>query len=485
MQRLFDPNEAPKGWTQSNTSPEITGAYAPEAPWFFNESGTSAKSMRRVSRKYTDDLGIEKTEDLFIEVGLVFVFHGLVGLFSSVDMAPNTNTPTLGVLGQYSVAEIMYRKRDTRQVDHYVDPFPDEHGQYHNWYEDSVRTQRYVIGSQQVAVDWDVTRGLWVRAWLSYDCWRSGAQYWVIGCDDDFPLPPDAVPPVYVENNTHDIRYSFLRPEDQVPQHEDHYEGRWIGTYDKVWLICGPQENTPDMKFLVGYGRSSDKGAYFSGISDPEDPYFYHWDSLDVWVHSLDLRSLVVTGYMHFDSLNVEDDNSMNHMSDKRELSGSNMYDPTDPQWARMWYASEKLTFGDFSTIMGWDRGVMESWPEEDLGTMTSPIKMETKSYQAATSTANDAGEHWVPKLDTFFHDMGFTPITRLERQLAHGYFLDANRCYREGCFLSNYKKEWILSYRFKDENTGEMVIENKTYPEGDIGSVVGGGSKFWPGGVV
>ena len=480
MQRLFDPNDAPKGWTQSNTSPEIEGAYEPEAPWFFNEPGTHAKSMRRVARQWTDDLGIEKTEDLFIEVSMVFTYAGLIGIFSKVDMDPNTHSPSVGTPGQYIVTETMYRKRDTRLVDRYVDPIADDHGQKHNWYEDSVRAQRTVTGSQQVAVDWDPDRGVWVRAWLNFNCWRMGAQYWVIGCDNDFPVDP-----TFVHPNTGIIRTSLLRPPGQVPQHEDHFESSWIGTFDKVWLICGPQENTPDMKFLVGYGRSSDKGAYFTGIVDPDNPYFYHWDSLDVWLHYLDLRSSVVAGYMYFDSITVEDDETITHMKDKRELSGSNMYDPTDGKWARMWYVSDKTIVGYFESFMGWQRATKNSWPEVDLGTMTAPIKMGTKSYQGAPSTANDNGEYWVPKIDSFFHDMGFARKAGMERERPHQYLLDVEHCYREGCFLSNYKKEWILSYRYKDENTGETVTENKVYPEGDISSVVGGGTKFWPGGLV
>ena len=476
MQKMYDPDECPTGWSECGVSSPPEGAYAPETPWFFKEDGTEARAMRRVSRKFTDDLGTEKTEDLFVQVSCTLNFYGLTGAFHFTDQDPTTHSSGMACLGQVVVSERMFRQRKHQHVDDFLIS-----GDYHHWLEDRIATSRTLAGAVQVAVDWDAERGEWVRGWLEYECSRAGYQDWNIGNDNDFPKTP---PATYTYNNTGVVR----RPADgqSTQPGKDHVENTWISCRELVYLVIGTRMDAPDVKIFVGYGRTSTQSAYFGHI-DPDDTFFYHWDSFDVFLHYCDLRSRMVTGYMYWDSIDIEKDDydHMKHRTDKREILGKTIVDPSDSTVARMLYTSDKTDMGSFDYNFGFTVGAKNTWPDSDIGTENAPQELTMKSYQAAPTTANNAGEHWVPTLDQFYTKLSqSSPMTRYERQRTHKYFLDAGKCYREGTFLCNEKKNHLISYVYKDENAGVNVIDNYLDPEGDLASIVGG-TMYYPGGIV
>jgi hypothetical protein len=245
MRRMADSQTNPLGWVFRTASAALNKGYAPDTPWFFNESGTQARAMRRQLVEYTDDLGVDRSEDNFVEMIMRFVPQSYTANFE--DLSADAL-----VANKITMVETMWRVHDSQ----WTDVIADAYGVYHLWEENWVEGKWWSQGKHKVAVDWDSDRSVWVYAWLEFSTYHGIQQQWSYGIDPNGTNHPN-------NGNTQGKRY----PPNSVPNFMDHAPMVALGATDFVYLLIGTNPITPDLKFYLGWGLQRKKTRGFtSGI---------------------------------------------------------------------------------------------------------------------------------------------------------------------------------------------------------------------------
>jgi len=460
--KLLKDEQNPNGWMLIATSYELEGSYAPDAPWFFNEEGTMAKTIKRSERIYTDELGEERTEDKYVEVTMTYTPSVNNALFYDTDES-----------GQNTITYWQTCDRFSDRI--WYDP------DGHKWSEDGTNFTIFTRGTVRVAVDWDTDAYDWVYGFLDVDCGRTGSQYWTVGVDGAGEPNP--------KNTGSHVGYRY--PPSDVPFIDDHTEQVWLGAKENVYLLVGPDSANPDLKFYLGWGLIGSKSMMFGGSPQDQDWTFAFWDSIDVHLHHLDLRSKLIVGYVRYDSYHYDDAvTQVYYYNEKMEIYGNDFNVPvqTGSVIARNTSAQENLVNGDAG--VGWTRAQKDAWASVNVAQ-----EIVCSTFQNRWSTINDDHALWEPDFKSFYY-MGFwqpagaaefgVENTFFRRRELNDYLIHPDRCYREGVFATNEENQTLFSFKYValDDKGATQNIATHLYPEGDLGALVSG-DQYHQGGPV
>jgi hypothetical protein len=465
MEELADSQSNPNGWVFRAASYQLDNGFAPDTPWFFNEDGTQARTMRRRTMVYTDANGEDREEQTFVELVMQYTPVSHTGLFYDLDDQLNNRMTTF---------QEMWRQSDHTWIDP-EDQFHD--GVYHKWKENSASGTVFTIGNHKVAVDWSIDDGAWVYGWFDVYNARSVQQFWTDGDDPGGTSHPN--------NSRHD---GNQYPATGVPFFGDHTAGVYLGCNDHVNLLIGTNLQNPALKFYLGWGLIGTKSMMLGGGPTEEDPYFYFWDSIDVFLHHVDLRSKMIVGYVRYDSILYDYTLTANlsYYYEKMEVGGKNFDTPVLKGDIYNRFTSEVVDLGYIFDNIGWTYAEMQDWEKVDVGTEEDPQRIEAYTYQDVQITKNDDESIWEPSFKTFYKGAFWTSLENayLWRRQINDYVMRVDYCYREGVFASNEKDHSILSFVYPDNNGGEEQTQTQMWPEGDLGALVGG-NQFHPGGPI
>lgn len=457
MQKLAE-TTYPEGWVNVGAFSCGDFAVPPETPWFFNELGTEARTMRRAMKEHTNEASEALTEMTFHECRFSCLPSTNIGSFikeEPSDLNTFTWTETIERLGV-----------------EWLDPIGAARygGTPHNWHEDHLLCNESMTGRTKVAVDWDLGTSKWVYGWITSACYRNQWQFWTKGTDpaNSSDYAGEAYPP------------------DEPPAPGDHTPSVWVGCSEVVKFVIGNKFASPYLEMIIGWGRAGSKSAMISGIEDSEDPYLYFWDSLDVHLHFVDLRDYVMAGYVHYDQLMLNDDDTVAWAYEKVEYGGHQIEQPYAEGKMFMRWQSDTTTFFSWFQLIGWTREQMEDWPETDY-----EFENQVTTYDMRWSNANVGEALWEPDFRSFYTDgdnlwtKEGVENTYFRRHGPSGLLYHVDRCPRDGVYGSTEKGQHMVCYRFLDVNSLSMATAQLLEPEGDIGAIVGGGDQFTPGGVV
>lgn len=458
-------DNTPDGWEKIATSLADTGSYPPETPWFWNELGTAARTIRRRTETFTNEEGESKTQDQHVELGFTFNPTNKTGSFVSY-------------INQ--VSQIQYSETVSKTHPTWTDMVADQWGLYHDWQEDWLEWEGTQTGRIKVAVDWSNDLNAWVYGWFDVDDRRRANQYWTVGID-----------PMGMQHTNYGSHAGTAYPpsDPYVPQIRDHTESQWLGIDERRSLLIGRTATNPLLKFVVGYGQSGTKSAY-DGLPDGEDTAFYYWESFDVHIHHADLRSMLIVGLIRFDQMLVNDVTAglTYHYEENEMGSVESEWSFTEADFFSSYTA--EIEEWDWPWI-GFDRATMEDWPE------AYEEAWSVSDYQGEWGTANDNEDIFSPDikdyyLSALFHPTGPTPDgTTIEnpqfrRRTLNDIFLHPDRCYREGQFSSAENNSQLVTFEFQNRATREMEVATRLYPvDDDLSNLTKGGTKFNGGGTI
>jgi len=472
MEALADSQYNPNGWVFRSASYVLDQGYAPDTPWFFNEDGTQARTMRRRKIVFTDAAGQDREEDSFIEMLMNYspVSHNVV--FLDIEIGSDYCPVDTGG-NQIAVWEQIFRGTEEPWTD--VEPGPG--GVVHNWEEDWVSYALFMQGDHKVAVDWDDVRGAWVYAWLNYDCHFGVQQFWTLGVDTGGPSPNTG--------NTQGQKY----PPSDFDSFGDHTPWVGLGSNQKIKLNIGYTITDIALSFYLGWGLIGTKSMMLGGGPTEEDPYFYFWDSIDTFIHHVDLRSKLIVGYVRYNNIlyDYETTADLTTYSEKMEVGGKNFDIPVNTGDIYNRFTEEVVNLGYIFSMMGWTTVERDAWADADLGvSVAEPEQIEGRTYQGVPMNVNDDASIWEPAWRTFFKGAYWTDLENpyLQRPEVNHYFMHPTYCYREGVFASNEKDHTVLSLIYPDTNNGEEKVHTQLWPDGDLGALVGG-DRFHTGGPI
>lgn len=455
-----------------------TIAYFAESPWFFNTNGTSARTMRRSQKTYIDEGGTDRIDDVWIEYTFNLSTSSNEGIFKNLGF-DDSDIP-------FTYTESIEKKHPL-----WTDLEPDGVGLYHDWQEDHVFSNVVLIGHIKVAVDWSFENETWIYTWIKYLLGRWHSQYFTVGIDPPIlEVPPD--PTNYSNLGSHDgKRY----PPSDDKSRDDHTETQWIEIKETVSLEFGEKYNKIDYSFVIGWGFvGSDSfitGQPYSlgGEPEEENSEFRYYDSFDVWIHHIDLRTKLISGYVNYTSAQ-RIENDINYTESHKEWTGVSILMPFTGGYLFMQHDTSVVTYPSSEYLMGFTRSAMESWPEEYIDSYTRT------NYTGAFSNDNDNEEIFAPSFKDFYANDVFTvpanantpPETeRFEKRVIMDYLMATpyrDRNNRIGIFNSTEKNEHIVNYEFFDETINDIGVANLIIPEEEIDQVTGV-SKNYPGGVI
>jgi hypothetical protein len=455
-----------------------TVALFAETPWFFNTEGTSARTMRRSQKTYIDEGGTERVDDVWIEYTFNISTFSNRGIFNNLGF-DDKNIP------------FIYTESIEKTHPEWTDLEPDGVGLYHDWQEDHVISNIDLTGYVKVAVDWSFEKEAWVYAWIKYVISRRHAQYFTVGVDPPvLEVPPD--PTNYSNIGLHDgKRY----PQSSDKSEGDHTETEWISINEVVTLEFGKKYNEIDYSFIIGWGFvGSDSfitGQPYSqrGETQQKNNNLRYVDSFDVWIHHVDLRTKLISGYVNYTSAQ-KIGNDMSYTESHKEWSGVGEQMPFTGGYLFMQHDTPVSIYSSSEYFIGFSRAAMETWPEEYTDSYTRT------NYTGALSTDNDNEEIFAPSFKDFYVNDVFTvpanaispPETeRFEKRVIMDYLMATpyrGRNNRIGIFCSTESDEYITNYEFFDEAIGNIGVAELLLPLKEIKEVTGV-SKNYPGGVI
>lgn len=450
-----------------------------ETPWFFNTDGTSARTMRRSKKTYTDEGGTDRVDDVWIEYTFNISTFSNMGIFNNLGFDDN-NIP------------FIYTENIEKTHPTWTDLEPDGVGLYHEWQEDIVISDIDLTGEIKIAVDWSFENKAWVYMWIKYVISRRHAQYFTVGIDPPvLEVPPD--PTNYSNFGSHDgKRY----PPSPNSSEGDHTETEWISINEVVTLESGKKYDKIDHSFVIGWGfvgtDSFITGQPYSqnGETQQKNNQLRYIDSFDVWVHHVDLRTKLISGYVNYTSAQKIGDD-ISYTESHKEWSGVGENMPFTGGYFFMQHDTPVTVYPSPSSgyAIGFTRTVMETWPEELQDSYTRT------NYTGALSTDNDNEEIFAPSFKDFYANDVFTvpanaispPETeRFEKRTIMDYLMAMpyrGRNNRIGVFGSTESDEHITNYEFFDETIGNIGVAELLLPFKEIKGVTGV-SKNYPGGV-
>lgn len=444
----------PDGWVMLGAFPQQLNAYAPETPWFFNESCTEARTVRRTSKTFDDGSGVEVTEDVFIEymvrITLSEVFKN--ALFTNLGLDPTHRF------------DYLERTEKYRQSWLYNDD-PDE-----EWQEDIIETRVTCDGKMLVAVDYDGDQLL--RGFIEQDATRAFYQYWMlgVGANNSGRVDGEMVP----------------RTEAGIlinPLPGEHRTGPWITAIDYMILhVLNVATNTPVMRHYIQYIAAMSQTMFSTGIDDNADRILYFWEGLFSYLHFLDMREPMLVGasdgvsnyYGGYPNYHHAD---LTYREWMQGDSSNHPYVGTDRQHAFSMYME---SMADNLVWWAWDRTEMLSWPT----TISQTVSRIT--YRGGWLDPN-AGEalyqpYFWDNMRAWYQNLEMAPKLRIW-PLDH--MLGGPNTYKEnGVFGVDEKGNCLAHYEYEDPETAEPMIASGLLPDGNLAEAMSYGDKFSPGGV-
>jgi len=269
IQSIKKDDENPDGWEIINSlgfqilaGQNTDVATKHLSPWFFNELGTQARTMRLTERRFTDEGGTGKNRFVWSEYTFVLQINNGVatGYFHN--------------LGVDTKDKIVFTDKADKESSTWTDPVSND------WREDHIAIEVTNIGFLKFAVDWDVNKGHWVYGWINYDNSCLIEQYWSYGLSGANLGDRNGYqdPPGYTGKGNH------------TPQ-------SWLGLYDRVSIEVGKNREDIDFKLYVGVTILGSE-AEFLGDNDPSDTDINFISSYNLYLHHMDLRSGLFAGYI-------------------------------------------------------------------------------------------------------------------------------------------------------------------------------------------
>lgn len=435
-----------------------------DSPWFFRPDGKQGKCVRRMIKTFDDGQGNSKQQSVFAEYTVnLIVYEGNVrASYDSVGLADTGFTHT--------ETSVKAHPTWTNVADIY--------GLTHQWQEDSVIQSMTHTGSMLIAVDYDYINSKWIRAFYEESSYRHESQYWSKGMD------PNPYYDVNLINRTNLFSYGGFMPWETPPEvisQGDHQENSWLGEGSRTYLTVGVSAAAKDYQFILGYGQHGTHSIASGQPFDPNDPYLYFWDSFDVWLHFADIRYVLLSGYVRYNQMLVNDVN-LGFTVETIEWAGKGTFNAfaNDPDSVNFMVNAQPQTtyngiFGDFG------RTTMNTWPQTYNSTFTAT------DYNGNWSTVNDDGHLFQPPMYTYFNapQVVNSENRAWARRGFGSLFEDTTRNYREGFFLGAVDSSSLVVLNYWDEIKYEVAYKNHMWPDGSLESVVGYGKTFTPCGVV
>ena len=450
MAALYQTYTHPNGWntvaTFKGINDQANESYPSDTPWFFNEEGTAARCMKRIKRKWTDEFEVEREQDSYYEGMFTFKPSTGGGSFTYSDDVDNKFTYTETIKKIHAP----WTNPDTSDT----------------WMEDHVTASTNCIGKQKVAVDWDPELAAWTYAYFDVNDNRAILRNFETS--DGGNLTGVAYP---AGNNGPD----------------NHVSMPWFGITESRTLLMGPKVDAPVLKFYLGYGRSGSKTFRDSGtVNMQDDPWFYFWDSLDVFLHHLDLRTYLISGRVRWDSLVLVQDGPntgyCQHFYEDIEWAA------VKPEW--VWdkkaffsrYTSEVSTVCASWELFIWTYSEKATWP------LTINKTWSVKDYQGENSPHNDEGDEFVPTLISYLRPsiMKKFENTYLRRWKMDDYLRHKDHCSRNGVWASAENNTHLVNWEFLNPGSKEIEYAGRLYPyEAYLATLCYGGERFWGGGTM
>jgi hypothetical protein len=442
----------PNGWVVVCNASMPSGAAPPETPYFFGADAQQARAMRRVVKEFTNEEGETKTQNAYAEA--IFTFN------------PATNTGNIGYIEPAEDEMVRYHEDIVKTHPTWTDPIEGD-----NWQEDIVIANTEQRGTVKIAVEWNYDVNDWVYGWLEIFDRRRIEQYWTEGT-----------------SGTNIGNYTGRRyPPGDVPFPGDHTAAPWLGVSERRTLKIGKLISAPIVSVTIGYGQSGSKQLAETGVEDnSEDPYFYFWDSLDMFIHHLDMRSMLIAGRIRYDTMLLPQSGPNYGMLEwYYEIMETASPSMSDVPWDEdsFFYRHTSETSLPYNALFfEWYRSTMNTWPD------AYDFSWDTTDYQGAVSTANSGGSKYDPELDTYYLPGFFDTVENpnFHRFDVDDYFMLVQHCHREGQFSSDEKDNMLVTYEYIHEGKNEPEQGQRLYPvDGVLADICKGGEKFHGGGVM
>lgn len=447
--RKYDYLDAPEGWIFMGSFPRQGTAYAPDTPWFFNESGTEASCMRRVALTFNNGgTPGEVTEDKYDR------YQASIG----------ANTVTVQNLGNLQPMEYLEDYEKIRS-ETYIST--DADGNHHEWQEDHIRIDITLDGEQNVLCDYrgdDLVVGRMV-----YNTAMSQLQFWSLGIDPN-PYFGDVNPQEENISNEGSRAGPLPYPPDYIPEPGDHYPTQWLGYQAAVRLFIGPASAPDEVEVAMFVYRTGTSDEWAGHPRQDNNPFLYFYSLGTRYVRGgMDARDFfMVAQDRHVYALRVGATSTHNRNDKKTEAAFF-----SENFEGRTYRSINTPSSGVYD--IGFTNAMMDEWPENFANTLSR------QTYIGAWVSGNYAGEIQEPGSKTYFFNdalgdtsAGWPTIPELVDNLAIST--------TQGNGVRTETGRWAFSIEIPDGGSGSgTVLLSDTTDQVTLNQYVGYGAKFFP----
>lgn len=503
----YQGSEDPKvTWLQVGESEGYTDSAAtvdPEAPWFFDEDGQFARTMRRAIYSHdeftADDQGPVSYDDtLYRELRVRVNLEEKQAVFTQAEDLDQS---------LFNNKWFLNLKTHREQEVEWIQPAEgipasggnpaipgDPDGEPHKFREDWATTSFYMVGSSKVAVDYDPDRATWVYGWMRGQYYRAGNQYWTVGEDDGVTYG-------ITNPNTGTFLGPKPKPDPYIPRPGDHYSSQWFGCSEEVGFHITEASSrsaldstTSIHQVTVQWGKSGDASVQGGGENDPDNPYLAFWDSYTTYIQYADLRSGLLVGYIYMHLYEVS---NQTIISEETQWAGvaSDPFDlpqiqgETTNSYLFMRYAPRPPTGGGFP--ISWPSNIPYAGGEEGWDPTESPVDEDVDyvSYSGTLTTANSSEDLWRPSWQSGYQAFyqAEVPKPRWEKVSLVEAIYTPSQCDINGVMGSTELGESLVHLEYFDKVQKDNVAKSHSWGvEGDpMEEVADPVTKITPGGLV
>lgn len=479
-----DPDDGWLAFAESSGYTDGVDTVPPEAPWFFDTTGTYARTMRRATYSHSENGTAGPFEDqLYRELRLKVQPDKRTAAFTLVEdaaAAQRNNEWTCTVQSLYDLE--LYTQLAGESEDGYSHEFEER------WCETKMR----MWGTAKLCVDYDPDTEKWLYGWADGTLWRNHGQEWTTGIDEANTTAEDTGG--RVPNTGYDTGPQPV-PNNYVPTWRDHYKHQWFGTAEAIDLVVSPAVNRSQLaagtderyRITVQWGNSGDSTEQAGGEPDPDDPYFAFWDSYNTWIHYFDIRSGLIAGTLYTGLLEAEGDTVRLEDVEWAGVQGNPFDLPslpgeiTDSYFFMRHETQPVRSFpGQYPTM--WTFADTETWPYpvDEFGEYTN----YSATFTPANSDGSDYEPYWQQAYPVWLENEFPQPLwmkVSLIEMLYNRTYVDV-----DGIFGSTEMGEHLVYLEYFNKVERDNVGESYSWNiDGDPIETLKGGDRMSPGGLV
>lgn len=450
----------PDGWESVGVMLAPAAARSADTPWFFNESCTEARCLRRHVKNFDPGTGTNIDEDVFVEYKV------------KITCNENFKNAVFESLGHDPTHKFDYLERTERYQliwDYLGDP--DE-----RWEEEIIEAKVTCDGQMIVAVDFRGNE--LIKAYYVQNAVRQFQFYWPLGIGANNSGRTDG------EDVARGNQASAIAGNGNLPG--EHDQGRWVTSFEQCLLrVVNVSSGVTDLEYKLQYVAAMSKTMFDTGVDVNADRILYYWESLFTRLHHLDVRALFMTGrtdsVSNFFGTTIPYRTSTVYNVEWMD-AGSKTSDPysksEDGNKGTFDIHSRGSTGGKWWV---WERTHMDSWP----ATVSQTISRVTH-YGGWLDPNLNASVYtpWIwDNVDSFFATLPESPYMRIWPMTR--VFGDELAYRSEALFGVDEGNNFIVNYEYPHPQTLENTQGWGLIPYGDLVEVMTYGDRFYPGGVL